>query len=404
MSSSDNFVSARERLQPIIETITRASQEFERDPALVRNVVQDLKTAGLGRVRLPNRFGGYGASLKQSFSLLRDLATADSNLPQIFRAHFAFIEGRLRHAHKSAEWFDRVREGALFDAAMAERSDETGVSTQLSSDGNEFRLNGTKYYSTGTLYADWIIVWAAEGEQRAHVLVPSDAPGVTRIDDWDGFGQRLTGSGTTVFDNVLIGPTQVLDRSQPGNIPAHSYLAAYYQQFHLAALAGISAAVLRDAVDFVRPRTRTFGVPGKVVQREDSVVQGVVGRLSALAFSTSALVDRVSDALTEAEPAWLRGDTESVTFSEAEEAAFKAQQIVIDQTLEAANLLFEVGGASATSQTRNLDRHWRNARVLSSHNPAAQRRRELGDLALNDTPLWTPYREGLKKSLSKEPA
>ncbi|MGC5749500.1 acyl-CoA dehydrogenase family protein [Gluconobacter sp. NFX36] len=404
MSSSANFASAKERFQPIIETITRASREFEHDPALVRNIVQELKAAGLGRVRLPNELGGYGASLKQSFSLLKDLATADSNLPQIFRAHFAFIEGRLRHAHKSAEWFDRIREGALFGAAMAERSDETGVSTQLSSDGNESRLNGTKYYSTGTLYADWIIVWAAEGEQRAHVLVPSDAAGVTRLDDWDGFGQRLTGSGTTVFESVLIPPTQILDRSEPGNIPAHSYLAAYYQQFHLAALAGISAAVLRDAVDFVRPRTRTFGVPGKVVQREDSVVQGVVGRLSALAFSTSALVDRVSDALAEAEPAWLRGDTESVTFSEAEEAAFKAQQIVIDQTLEAANLLFEVGGASATSQTRNLDRHWRNARVLSSHNPAAQRRRELGDLALNNTPLWTPYREGLKKNLSKEPA
>ena len=404
MSSSANFVSARERFQPIIETITRASREFEHDPALVKNAVQDLKTAGLGRVRLPSKLGGYGASLKQSFSLLKELATADSNLPQIFRAHFAFIEGRLRHSDKSAEWFDIIRDDALFGAAMAERSDETGVSTQLSSNGHEYRLNGTKYYSTGTLYADWIIVWAAEGEKRAHVLVPSDASGVTRIDDWDGFGQRLTGSGTTIFDNVLIPPTHILERSDPGHIPAHSYLAAYYQQFHLAALAGISAAALRDAVDFVRPRTRTFGVPGKVIQREDSVVQGVVGRLSALAFSTSALVDRVSDALTEAEPAWLRGDIESVTFNEAEEAAFKAQQIVIDQTLEAANMLFEVGGASATSQTRNLDRHWRNARVLSSHNPAAQRRRELGDLALNGTPLWTPYREGLKKKLVKEPA
>ena len=65
--------------------------------------------------------------------------------------------------------------------------------------------------------------------------------------------------------------------------------------------------------------------------------------------------------------------------------AFRAQQIVIDLVLEATTLLFEVGGASATSETRRLDRYWRNARTLASHNPAIYRERAIGDYYLNGT-------------------
>ena len=59
---------------------------------------------------------------------------------------------------------------------------------------------------------------------------------------------------------------------------------------------------------------------------------------------------------------------------------------MIEQVLEAATLVFEVGGASATSETRRLDRHWRNARVLASHNPAIQREAAVGNYHLNGTP------------------
>ena len=48
-----------------------------------------------------------------------------------------------------------------------------------------------------------------------------------------------------------------------------------------------------------------------------------------------------------------------------------------------AERLFDAGGASATSRERNLDRHWRNARTLASHNPAMYKARALGDLRIN---------------------
>ena len=65
-----------------------------------------------------------------------------------------------------------------------------------------------------------------------------------------------------------------------------------------------------------------------------------------------------------------------------------------DALERAATRLFEVGGASATLRTRGLDRHWRNARVLASHNPLIYRARLLGDRAVNGTPLERHYRLG----------
>lgn len=72
----------------------------------------------------------------------------------------------------------------------------------------------------------------------------------------------------------------------------------------------------------------------------------------------------------------------------------RARWLVASNALDAATRLFEVGGASATLRTRGLDRHWRNARVLASHNPLIYRARLLGDRAVNGTPLKRHYRLG----------
>ena len=372
-----------------------AQRDCERQPAF--EAVSSLARAGFGRLRLDPAFGGSGLTLSESFRLLRDLASADSNIPQIFRAHFAFVETLRAGLPQAEKWRGLITENRIFGAAMAERANETGVTTEVTQTPSGLTLNGRKYYSTGTLYADWIIVWAVFAGDRVRVLVPANAPGVTRLDDWDGFGQRLTGSGTTLFEQVSISPEQIVERAPADTPPSQPFLGAYYQQFHNTTLAGIAQAVLRDALDFVRPRERVFGVPGKVVQKNDPIVQSVVGRLSSLAYSTAVLADRGAQALQDIEPLYLAGRHDDDAIEKAQEEIFKAQQIIAEQTLEAATTLFEVGGASATSETRRLDRHWRNARTLASHNPAAQRQRELGDVALNGTRLWTPYRDGLRR-------
>ena len=375
------------RFRPIFADIAAGAVAREQGRELPYDEIERLAQAGFGALRVPLAQGGGGASITELFRLLVELGTADSNLVQILRAHFAFVEGRLNDEDEAANtvWFRRAVAGELIGAAMAERTTGTETLVTLTPEGDGWRLDGAKFYCTGSLYADWIHVAAALGDERLGVLVPASAEGVTRVDDWDGFGQRLTASGTTRFEHVRIEEEHILRRWKRGEFRADTYITAFFQQFHLAAFAGIGRAILRDATAFVRAKTRTFGVPGTSDVGADPLVQRVVGKLSSLSFGLDAIVDGVSGALEEAHAAWRNGARDDAAFLAADIKAYQGQQLAIDLVLQAASLLFEVGGASATQEARRLDRHWRNARVIASHNPAIQRERALGEYFLLGT-------------------
>jgi alkylation response protein AidB-like acyl-CoA dehydrogenase len=391
------------RFRPIFARIADDSVRREQTRELPFEPVRWLREAGFGAVRIPAEYSGGGATLPQLFRLLIELGEADSNLPQILRAHFAFVEGRLMHLDRHAQefWLPKVVEGTLFGAAMAERTEATGGTASITREGDHWILDGTKYYSTGTLFADWIAAAALDGEDRISIAFPANLGGVARDDDWDGFGQRLTGSGTTKFNRVRLAEEHILRRFSEGGDGFDSYIKAFYQLVLLATLAGIGRASLRDSIAFVRGRTRTFAIPGTSSPRADPLVQRVVGRISSLSFAADSIVESAATVLQDAYHARLLGNADESSYIQAEINAFQAQQIVINLVLEATTLLFEVGGASATSVTRSFDRHWRNARTVASHNPAIHRERALGDYFLNgEKPdaAWRALREKLTKA------
>lgn len=394
------------RFRSIFASIAKGAVQREVERRLPYEEVNLLREAGFGAIRIPVDEGGSGASLPQLFRLLTELGEADSNLVQILRAHFAFVEIRLSSEERDVRsvWFERIAAGQLVGAAMAERTSTTETTLALVRAGENYRLSGEKYYCTGTLYADWVSAAAKDEEtdERVSVLVPTNDAGVSREDDWDGFGQRLTGSGTTRFENVLVKEDQILRRFNPGEARADSYLTAFYQQFHLAALAGIARAVRRDAIAFVQAKTRTFGVPGNTDPRNDPLVQRIVGKIASQAFVAEAIVESVSAALQASYESWLSGTVDDETFAEADRRAYQGQQILINLIPETATLLFEVGGSSATQEGRRLDRHWRNARTISSHNPAILRERLLGDHWLNGVSFNQAWADQWKKPEDSE--
>ncbi|MFC9691031.1 acyl-CoA dehydrogenase family protein [Kribbella sp. NPDC056951] len=372
------------RFRPIFERIAKNAVQRERERELPFEEIEWLREAGFGALRVPVEYGGSGASLPQLFRLLIELGAADSNLPQLLRGHFAFTESRIVDADLEARerWGREIASGSLVGNASSELGTTSLAEprTALTQDGDRWLLNGTKYYSTGTLFADWISVGGVQTGERVSVSVRSDAPGVTRTDDWDGFGQRLTGSGTTVFDGVEVAADNIYRWRDRG--PSH--LLAFFQLVLLATLAGIGRAVVRDAVDFVQPRTRAYPASVDPVPRQDPLVQQVIGRLSASSFTVDATVLAAAEQVGLAADAAYDGSLTQELVDAAEIAAYQAQVTVIDLVLTSATTLFEVGGASATSHTRQLDRHWRNARTVASHNPAIYKSRLIGDHLLND--------------------
>jgi alkylation response protein AidB-like acyl-CoA dehydrogenase len=393
VSISDDDLTVR--FAAIFDRIAAGAVERERTRTLPYEEVGLLKEAGFGALRVPVEFGGLGATLRQTFDLLIKLAAADSNLPQALRAHFITVEElRLRNEDAiKAHWLKAVGDGAIIGVGVT----ELGVGavdryrTTVTSGRDGLRLNGTKYYTTGTLYAEHLVVAADQDGKRISVMVDASQAGVAVLDDWDGFGQRLTASGTAEFKDVALAPDRVLGPGY-GTEDRH-FGTAHVQLVLLATLAGIAHRATTDTADWVKSRTRTFTHAAADLPKDDPLVQQVIGRLSAAAFAARATVLAAVDELART----LDGREQKPSQLDASElAAAQAQVVVTKLVVDAAAELFEVGGASLTSEKLAMDRHWRNARTIASHNPVIYKLRSIGAHELTGDALPYGWSAGIR--------
>lgn len=388
LSEGTHYEALANRFRPLFRQIAAGNVEREQSRSLPYEPIRWLKQAGFGAVRVPVQYGGAGASVGQLFELLIELAEADSNIPQSLRAHFAFVEDRL-NAPPSADrdkWFARFVAGELVGNGWTEvGAVKLGkVITQVRPDGANYVLNGAKYYSTGSIFADWIDVYAQRSDNGADVIAVVDAhhPGVTHSDDWDGFGQRTTGSGTSVYVEVPLPAEQVIPFET-----RFKYQTAFYQLVLLAALSGIGRAIERDIAQEVRERKRVYSHGNADSVSADAQIQQVVGQISAQVYAAEAATLRSAEPLQHAYVARFGDDPQAERQAniDAEIETAKAQVVVSELILRAATDLFNALGASGISVNKALDRHWRNARTVASHNPLIYKARIVGDWKINGT-------------------
>ncbi|MDB5712921.1 MAG: Acyl-CoA dehydrogenase type 2 domain [Sphingomonadales bacterium] len=343
-----------------------------------------LKDAGFTTLRVPTEFGGYGVTLPELFNLLIELAEADPNITNILRPHIGVTEDLLNstnEAHRTT-WLKRIAAHETFGNGFSETVGNVGVvSTSLVRDGEKWRLDGKKYYTTGTLFADWINLGAIdENGESTGGIIPRRAAGVEVIDDWNGFGQMLTGSGTTNFKNVIV-PDELVN-PEKGRA---RYVGGFFQLVHLATLAGIGRAAANDVARLVAERSRAYGHGNADQARNDPQILAVVGRVRGAAYATGAIVLKVAEALQRVYDLNLAGDkaAEELAGALSDVEINEAVTVVSDLILDATTELFDALGASGTSRDNGLDRHWRNARTITSHNPRVYRDRIVGAFAVN---------------------
>jgi len=376
-------------LDELFAEIAAGAEQRERERVAPFEQVDLLRRAGFGALRLAVADGGTGATMRELFEAVTALSHADSNLGHLLRAHFGAVEDILLWPDGEGRrvWIERIAGGALIGVGnnelVALHAGDVRKTTTLTPDGDDWILQGTKYYSTGTLYCDWMFVTAVTPEGTpAFALVPTDREGVTVEDDWDGFGQQLTASGTTRFEAVRVHADEaMLPPADAGGPRWH--LGPFYQHYLNAVIAGNMRAVLDDAVALIAGRRRSFTHGSADLPKDDPVLLEVIGEIAANVAAADAIVLETADAIGRIAPSGLDDDV-------IHEAALQASQaqVTIDALgLSSADLLFEVGGASATRQGANLDRHWRNIRTIASHNPARFKTRAIGDLLVNGTRL-----------------
>ncbi|MEE6388728.1 monooxygenase [Microbacterium paraoxydans] len=386
-TASDAELSAR--FQPVFDRIAEGNREREAVREFPTAQVRWLIDAGFGRLRIPEALGGWGASLRQTFQLLTDLGEADPNVSHVWRNHLAFVEDRLNAepSPTTSVWLDRLIAGEFVGGGWTEANNgsfselKTVLRPDEQADG--WLLTGAKFYATGSLYADWLdVLGRTEDGRLLTALVRREQPGVVLTDDWPGFGQQTTASGSATYRDARVDAQDVFPVES-----RFSYQGLFYQTSLLAILAGIARAVRRDGIAALKARTRTYAHALDPSPVDDAQLLQVIGRVSALAYAAEAAVQRSSATIDLVAAAHAAGD------GEAERAALvhstietdQAQLVAIQAALDASTIVFDALGASGVSTTLLLDRHWRNARTLASHNPRVYKERVVGDWFVRGT-------------------
>ena len=382
-------------LQQLIDAIGVRVFDRERDRVAPFEAIELIRQARFGALRLPRALGGSGVSLRDFFAVLIRLAETDPNVAHILRVHFYFVESTLSSAdtHRGERWLSEIARGAIFGGSLTELGtgntgefDPAAFKTIIAPDGDGFVLDGTKYYSTGSLYADRLAVIGATPDGRiVTAVVPSDRDGVRLDDDWYGIGQALTGTGTSHFERVVVEADEVIDESASAGAPR--YGGAFLQLYLTAVIAGIIRAAARDAATLVRSRERTFTHAPSATASSDPILQESVGQLVSSAFAAEATVLAAADTIDLAAASVVNGAADAQLALRASLDAAKAKVVVDGLASSAGWQIFDVGGASAVQQSKNLDRHWRNARTVASHNPTAYKALAIGDHVINGAPL-----------------
>jgi alkylation response protein AidB-like acyl-CoA dehydrogenase len=384
----------------LAEEIAVGSAGRERTGASLLPQLWLVAESGLLAISVPAQYGGPGLPAATVVEVIRLLARGDSAVGQSLTSHFVFAQAisRLGDRQPAPRIYADILRGARLGNATAERGTKHALhrrTTVMKCDGDRWVLNGTKYYATGALGASWIAVAAriedCDGETVTAFVRP-DQRGVTLdLNTWSAFGQRGTASGQVRLEGVVVDDELVVQEGaapDPRTGPP-TVLGAFDQALHAAIDIGIARAALEDGAEFVRTSSRPWLEAGVDRADQEPHIVRRLGELTAKLYALEALLARgsalVDDAL--AEPELSRDGAAQATLTIAAAKAL-AQEFAV----EIASGIFELTGTAGTDGAVNLDRHWRNVRTHSLHDPARWKYVHLGHHTLHGT---RPPRIGL---------
>jgi SfnB family sulfur acquisition oxidoreductase len=376
-----NDAQALDTARDLAAVFAKNAAARDRDRALPHDEVAAFYRAGLGAIIVPRAYGGAGISAATLAEIFAIISAADPSLGQIPQNHTAFLE-LLRYAPDEAQrrhFFGLALQGASFGNALAERHGKTtkDIATQLTRQGDAFVLNGQKFYATGALFSDYIPVGAVDEEGLIYrVVIPRHAPGLTVVDDWNGMGQRTTASGTVTLQNVVVPADHVIHVHQFAGLP--NLYGPTSQIIQAAIDLGIARAAISETIGFVKTRARPWMDSGRDTAAEDPFIISQIGRLEIDLHAAEAMLQIAGETIDAG-----RAALDAAVQTRASIAVAEAKVLTTEIAIEATNRLFELGGTRAAMADLNFDRHWRNARTHTLHDPVRWKFYAVGNYHLN---------------------
>lgn len=388
----DPFRDALRRADLVAAELAATAAERDRANLAPTTEVDLLRAHDLLQVGEPVGSGGSGLDYAQSQQITRRIARGDTSIAHLLGYHYA--QQRIPHLFGTPE-----QAGALSGRNAAERLFWGGVQNprgatglELTRDGDAFRLDGRRTFASGASVADHLSVTATFEGNLVFLTLPTDREGFTPLGDWDNIGQRLTDSGGVEFRGARVEREEILGDpdSPPAFSPYQTLVTPHWQLAFVNFYIGTAEGALTEALDWTRLHASPWETSGLESATEDPYILELVGELRAQISGAALLADRAGDVLQVALDVG-----EDLTADQRAETAIaiaEAKYVTTKVSLEVASRLFEIQGARATTTAYGFDRHWRNLRTHTVHDPVAYKAREIGEWTLNRTaPAFTLY-------------
>ncbi|WP_224965395.1 SfnB family sulfur acquisition oxidoreductase [Acinetobacter guillouiae] len=348
------------------------------------DVIQELSLKGLGGIRIAKKYGGAQVSNKTLAHVFRILSKADASVGQIPQNQFGLLNAIEHIANEQQKQFiyTEILTGKRLSNGGPERNtkDTRTIETRLEQINGQYLLNGEKFYSTGSYFADWLAIRAIHPDGHIVLtIIDAKADGVEIVDDWDGFGQRTTASGTVRLKNVVVHPDLIMDEKPLAD--ASKYRGAYSQLIQVAIDVGIAEAAFADTLSAIHKARPIIDANVDKASFEAYTLQEV-GKLNILLDASILLLDEASEYLDQLDSQDIVSPEQA---SKASIIVAEAKVYANDAALLISEKLLELGGSRSSLETHNLDQHWRNARVHTLHDPVRWKLHAIGNYYLNGT-------------------
>lgn len=328
------------------------------------NSVKDMLDAGLARILLPARIGGYGLGFDTWFEVTRELSKADASHGWCagLIIHHAHLIAQFPEAAQKTIWAEGL--DVAVAASFAPAAEATAV------DGG-YRLSGKgSPFASGVDHSTWVILGAMAQDAATPETAPEwkfflVGPGEYTIrDTWFTAGMGGTGSKTIVTDGVFVPHGRVLrltdlrDGKSTGgalytDVIFHTPFFYYAPISFVAPMLGVA----QGAYELFRDWTRTRRTQDGAVMAEKTAVQVRMARAAADLDAADLLLRRAVN-VTDAPEAY---SSQLLARSVRDFARISELLVSVVDTL------VSLSGTASFNTSHPLQRAWRDIHFMAMH-------------------------------------
>ena len=351
-----------------------------------------LRHSGLLALSIPTQYGGLGARWSDTLGIVREFAKVDSSIAHVFGFHHLML-ATVRLFSRPDQWQPWFEQTARKNWFWGNALNPLDTRTVVKDFGGWREFSGKKSFCSGASDSEMLIASAVDENAGGKLLIaaiPSGRSGITLHNDWNNIGQRQTDSGSASFERVRVEESELLLDPGPLSTPFACLRPLIAQLTFTHMFLGIAEGAFEEARTYTLTETRAWHKSSAEDVRQDPYVLHHYGEFWVALQGVRLLVERAAELLDQA---WVKGPN----LSEHERgqlaiAIATAKVAATRQGLDLCSRLFEVTGARSTHASLRLDRHWRNLRTQTLHDPVDYKLHELGDWALNQSlPIPTFY-------------